>query len=175
MRNQPHVVSRPRPPVVGDDKWRTTRPPSSACSHTVPLPPRARAPRPTHFVPPLRPTSRGRPQSGLAAKEPLVRQSKLSRRGPRSWFCRMYRARLGPCIGSGVCPPPFCYAAAFPSTHDTISSPLATKLRSSLGRKGCRALRHHVSKHGHCARSASQRPAFRNATSRPASLLPLAP
>ena len=81
---------------------------------------------------------------------------------------------LGPCIGSGVCPPPFCYAAAFPSTHDTISSPLATKLRSSLGRKGCRALRHHVSKHGHCARSASQRPAFRNATSRPASLLPLA-
>ena len=45
---------------------------------------------------------------------------------------------LGPCIGSGVCPPPFCYAAAFPSTHDTISSPLATKLRSSLGTKGCR-------------------------------------
>ena len=38
---------------------------------------------------------------------------------------------LGSCIGSGVCPPPLSYAAAFPSTHDTISSPLATKLRSS--------------------------------------------
>ena len=38
---------------------------------------------------------------------------------------------LGSCIGSGVCPPPLSYAAAFPSTHGTISSPLATKLRSS--------------------------------------------
>ena len=56
--------------------------------------------------------------------------------GGRRWLRRrrnviFANTGLGPCIGSGVCPPPLSYAAAFPSTPDTISSPLATKLRSS--------------------------------------------